>query len=383
MATLDSFYAFPPADDDDDGKIYLIRTDEESFQCHDHIFYHVCSGPNPRSAECDENDTESFPVGNMICYAMALCGILFLVLQKLRAGLHNQLLGMVAFRDKEKNIPFKFSLAFTLTCNYRAGLASFFFSSACGRLSDATVQADFGNNFQLTHFFNGIFIIAFFPVFLAGFTYIVFLGFREWCCRQRRDENCECTEAFWIFLRNLAFRLMRICIVIMVFANILVRILSLGLEWEVDFDFSFPNWALSSLIGLIDALVSAGVEFYFFWKNHYRQKDGDDEVNDLDDKIKTLEPFAMDAAEDLADRMQLHRDVNCDYCQMRPIRGTRYHCDVGKHDYCSQCYKKNNGACPIDGVALHVYGQSPEEQHPKSGGPMMEANVMHEREYDC
>jgi hypothetical protein len=140
-----------------------------------------------------------------------------------------------------------------------------------------------------------------------------------------------------------------------------MRLLSLGLDWNVDFDFTFPNWALSSLIGIIDALVSAGVDLYFFAKTHLLKEDDEDE--DMADRVENLEDPAMEAAENLDDRMQVHRSVMCDDCAVIPIRGTRFHCVVGKHDYCRRCRKKNKGTCPIDGAVLCVYGERP-EQHP-------------------
>lgn len=44
----------------------------------------------------------------------------------------------------------------------------------------------------------------------------------------------------------------------------------------------------------------------------------------------------------------IHRNVQCDGCQQYPLRGVRYHCPKGKHDYCLTCYEKNHRRCLID-----------------------------------
>ena len=56
-----------------------------------------------------------------------------------------------------------------------------------------------------------------------------------------------------------------------------------------------------------------------------------------------------------ASSAMIHPNVECDGCKQYPLRGIRYHCEQGKHDYCQNCYNANSHMCFIDKNNLYNY----------------------------
>lgn len=73
----------------------------------------------------------------------------------------------------------------------------------------------------------------------------------------------------------------------------------------------------------------------------------------------TPSPCAPSVRLPMATNEVIHPNVMCDGCKQFPLRGVRYYCAQGQHDYCQTCCTANGHTCTIDKGGLTLFGEAP------------------------
>jgi hypothetical protein len=279
LGTTMEYYSWPPTLGDEGDwttDVFLVRSVETSFVCEEQTFYLRCEGPKYESS--NEYFDESVAINNCIptsptgfnlvltcVYILFVLGVVIFACTRFESGKYNQLLGLVQFKhDGNTNElkPVKFGVAFTLFCNFAKGIPSIFQTDLCGRWArgfpeDPTTIMDTSKDFAdpatvmdaTKEVANLVMAVAFIIVFLVGFCY----GIRNSLCCRRGENDCQCSDIFAL----------RVILLVTVACSVISRIT--GFNFEINFDFNYPQWATLSLISLIDVAVSAGADLYLIW----------------------------------------------------------------------------------------------------------------------
>lgn len=294
-----TYYVWPIPENDPYYNIvggdWVIRSDEDSFVCEGFQFYKVCEGPKYKGStateECpydtyDDEDNFLYTVPGQWLLAITIwllfmLPLLFFCFYNLYEGRYNAVLGLVSYQDEKLEVhtpntsdveevpyarPVKLAFAFTLFCNFAKGAPSSMKSDACGRM------VVFGGNLSSsTGMFEAwvaiIYFACFIIILLSNFEYVGHLCWKR-CCRSS-DSSClllavfncyhKCMEAccsLWIVVM-----LCRLVLLVAAVCNFLLRIVRFN--WNIDFDWDFPSWAVLSIVSFIDLVVSAIADIYF------------------------------------------------------------------------------------------------------------------------
>ena len=170
--------------------------------------------------------------------------------------------------------PTKFAVAFTLFCNFSKGIPAIFETDLCGRWTFGMVFEDniWARVTLVAEAVVGLIFMCliFMALFLAAFAYAI----NKCCCG---GGECCCTRS-----KCLVFTGFRIVLLLAVLALTVSRISRFN--FDISFDWNYPQWFLVSAISWADHTVSAMADIYFgcfakkemihlFWTTqHHRTK---------------------------------------------------------------------------------------------------------------
>lgn len=304
VAKSNTYYIWPVPENDPYASLgwyWIIRSDEVSFVCEGTQFYKVCEGPKYQDSAATEecpltetyDDYEEYVYAAIrewmtaiMIYLMYMLPLLFFCFYNLYKGRYNAVLGLVRYQDVKLKVanpnvsdveeaprgdknqrsydtyarPAKFTVAFTLFCNFAKGAPSIMKSDACGRLvlfggslSSSTFEA----------FVAIIYFVCFIIMLLTTFEYAGHLCWKT-CCRGRGlcclldcyHEACEACCSLWLVVTfcRAVFLVAAVC-------SLMLRIVRF--DWDIDFDLNFPSWAVLSIVSLVDLVLSAIGDIYF------------------------------------------------------------------------------------------------------------------------
>jgi len=261
------YYEWDPESDDYEVLDVLVYSDEESFECSNRTFFRECTGPfytdSVKASKCQDDEMGQMEAAlvYLIVFALFIAGVVCFVIDRLKSRYHGQLMGLVTFKEKNKTMPVKFAVPFTLICNVKDGAMSGIFgpTDLCGRPGRNPDEDEDGPGYIIALF--GLLVMMFGVAFLVWWPFRQVFRYCCGCCVNEPEEIHGWRRGAFMWIRRL--------VIGMAVASIIGRILSWETLLEIDYDLDeFPNWAVASLISTADALVSLAVDIYLTYNRY-------------------------------------------------------------------------------------------------------------------